>query len=312
MKMSRREMLKVGAGTGAALLLGDLDALARSLAQSPQLMRRTIPSSGETIPAVGLGSAGTFSRRAGDAERADMKEVLRLFREMGGTVFDTAPTYGLSESVAGTLAQELGIENDLFFATKISTGGGREAGVRQQEQSMRYWGRDTIDLNQVHNLRGVETHLPTIREAKEEGRTRYVGITISRLRQFGDMEEVMRREALDFIQINYSLGEREAADRILPLAQDRGFGVVVNEPYNRGSLFRTVRGRELPEWASEFDCESWGQFFLKYILSHPAITVVIPGTGDPGHLVDNMGAGLGRLPDEATRRRMEAFFDGVS
>ncbi len=306
MKMSRREMLRVGAGTGAALILGDLNALA----QSPSQMRRTIPSSGETIPAVGLGSAGTFSRRASDADRADMREVLRLFRELGGTVFDTAPTYGLSESVAGALARELGIENDIFFATKISTGGGREAGVLQQEQSMRLWGRDTIDLNQVHNLRGVETHLPTIRRAKEEGRTRYVGITISRLYQFGDMERLMQREALDFIQINYSLGEREAADRILPLAKDRGFGVVINEPYNRGALFRAVRGRELPGWATEFDCRSWGQFFLKYILSHPAVTVVIPGTGDPGHLVDNMGAGVGRLPDEATRRRMEAFFDG--
>ena len=306
MKMSRREMLRVGAGTGAALILGDLNALA----QSPSQMRRTIPSSGETIPAVGLGSAGTFSRRASDADRADMREVLRLFRELGGTVFDTAPTYGLSESVAGALARELGIENDIFFATKISTGGGREAGVLQQEQSMRLWGRDTIDLNQVHNLRGVETHLPTIRRAKEEGRTRYVGITISRLYQFGDMERLMQREALDFIQINYSLGEREAADRILPLAKDRGFGVVINEPYNRGALFRAVRGRELPGWATEFDCRSWGQFFLKYILSHPAVTVVIPGTGDPGHLVDNMGAGVGRLPDEVTRRRMEAFFDG--
>ena len=306
MKMSRREMLRVGAGTGAALILGDLNALA----QSPSQMRRTIPSSGETIPAVGLGSAGTFSRRASDADRVDMREVLRLFRELGGTVFDTAPTYGLSESVAGALARELGIENDIFFATKISTGGGREAGVLQQEQSMRLWGRDTIDLNQVHNLRGVETHLPTIRRAKEEGRTRYVGITISRLYQFGDMERLMQREALDFIQINYSLGEREAADRILPLAKDRGFGVVINEPYNRGALFRAVRGRELPGWATEFDCRSWGQFFLKYILSHPAVTVVIPGTGDPGHLVDNMGAGVGRLPDEATRRRMEAFFDG--
>ena len=299
-------MLRVGAGTGAALILGDLNALA----QSPSQMRRTIPSSGETIPAVGLGSAGTFSRRASDADRADMREVLRLFRELGGTVFDTAPTYGLSESVAGALARELGIENDIFFATKISTGGGREAGVLQQEQSMRLWGRDTIDLNQVHNLRGVETHLPTIRRAKEEGRTRYVGITISRLYQFGDMERLMQREALDFIQINYSLGEREAEAPILPLAKDRGFGVVINEPYNRGALFRAVRGRELPGWATEFDCRSWGQFFLKYILSHPAVTVVIPGTGDPGHLVDNMGAGVGRLPDEATRRRMEAFFDG--
>ncbi len=289
------------------MLLGDLTALA----QSPAQITRTIPSSGEAIPAVGLGSARTFSRRASADERGDLKEVLGLFHELGGTVFDTAPTYGLSESVAGDLVQELGIENDVFFATKISTGGGRISGVRQQEESMRLWGRDTIDLNQVHNLRGVQEHLPTIRQAKEEGRTRYVGVTISRFRQFGDMEQVMLREPLDFIQINYSLGERQAADRLLPLAQDRGFGVVINEPYNGGRLFRAVSGRSLPEWAADFDCESWGQFFLKYILSHPAVTVVIPGTSDPGHLVDNMGAGVGRLPDPPTRRRMEEFFDGL-
>ena len=308
MKISRRDMLKLSAGTGAALFLSDVPAFARS----PSMLTRTIPSSGEAIPAVGLGSARTFNRSSSAHERASLKEVLRLFREMGGSVFDTAPTYGRSESVSGALAQELGIENELFFATKISTGGGRESGVRQEETSMRLWGRDTIDLNQVHNLRGLEIHLPTIRQAKDEGRTRYVGVTISRLRQFGDLERVMLREPLDFIQVNYSLGEREAADRLLPLAQDRGFAVMINEPYNAGRLFRPVRGEPLPEWAAEFDCRSWGQFFLKYILAHPAVTVVIPATSDPEHLMDNMGAGVGRLPDERTRRRMEELFDGLS
>ena len=305
MTISRRDMLRASAGTGAALLLGEYSAFA----QAPPPLTRTIPSSGEVLPAVGLGSARTFRGRASTAERNNLRDVLRLFREAGGSVFDTAPTYGASEREAGALAQELGIENELFFATKISTGGGRDTGARQQETSMRLWGRDTIDLNQVHNLRGVETHLPTLRRAKEEGRTRYVGITISRLRQFEHMEQLMRSEALDFIQINYSLGERQAADRILPLAQDRGLAVLINEPYNAGRLFRSVSGRQLPAWAAEFDCRSWGQFFLKYILGHPAVTVVIPGTSDPGHLTDNMGAGLGRLPDERTRRRMEEFFD---
>ena len=227
-------------------------------------------------------------------------------------LFDTAPTYGNSERVAGALVQELGIQDELFLATKISTRGGREVGAQQQESSMRLWGRDTIDLNQVHNLRGVEIHLPTIRKAKDEGRTRYVGVTTSSIRQYEQMEQVMLTEPLDFVQLNYSLGERQATERLLPLAQDKGLAVAVNEPFNVGRLFRAVRGQQLPEWTAEFDCQSWAQFFLKYILAHPAVTVVLPATSDPEHLVDNMGAGLGRLPDERMRKRMEEFFDGLS
>ena len=308
MKISRREMLKVGVGTGAGLLLGELPAFGQDRA----LLMRAIPSSGEEIPAVGLGSARTFNVGSSGEERAPLTEVLRLFHELGGRFFDTAPSYGSSESVAGQLVQELGIQDDLFFATKISTGGGREAGLEQEEGSLRSWGRDTIDLNQVHNLRDVDIHLRTIRRAREEGRTRYVGVTTSFPRQYEEMEQVLRTEELDFVQINYSIGEREAAERLLPLAQDRGIAVVVNEPYNVGRVFGAVSGRELPEWAVEFDCRSWGQFFLKYILSHPAVTVIIPATSDPAHLVDNMGAGVGRLPDERTRARMEELFDSLA
>lgn len=307
MKISRREMLKIGAGTGAGLLLGELPAFG----QDGPLLMRAIPSSGEEIPVVGLGSARTFNVGSSDEERAPLTEVLRLFHELGGRFFDTAPSYGSSETVAGQLVQELGIQDDLFFATKISTGGGREAGLEQEEGSLRSWGRDTIDLNQVHNLRDVDIHLRTIRQAKEEGRTRYVGVTTSFPRQYQEMEQVLRTEELDFVQINYSIGEREAAERLLPLAQDRGIAVVVNEPYNVGRVFGAVSGRELPEWAAEFDCRSWGQFFLKYILSHPAVTVIIPATSDPVHLADNMGAGVGRLPDERTRARMEELFDSL-
>ncbi len=166
-----------------------------------------------------------------------------------------------------------------------------------------------IDLNQVHNLRDVDIHLRTIRQAKEEGRTRYVGVTTSFDQQYEQMEQVLRSEELDFVQVNYSLGERTAADRLIPLAQDRGIAVIINEPYNVGRLFAVTSGRELPDWAAEFECESWGQFFLKYILGHPAVTAVIPATSDPEHLVDNMGGGRGRLPDEQTRRRMEDLFD---
>lgn len=309
MKISRRDMLKISTGTGAAvLLLNEFPALA----QEQTLLMRTIPSSGEEVPAVGLGSARTFSVGASGEERAPLKEVLRLFYDMGGRFFDTAPTYGSSESVAGQLVQELGIQDALFFATKISTGGGRQAGIDQEETSLQQWSRDSIDLNQVHNLRDTEVHLRTIRQAKEEGRTRYVGVTTSFGRQYEQMERVLRSEDLDFVQLNYSLGEREAAERLIPLAQDRGMGVIVNEPYNVGRLFSAVSGRSLPDWAAEFDCRSWGQFFLKYILSHPAVTVIIPATSDPEHLIDNMGAGMGRLPDQRTRTRMEDFFDDLS
>lgn len=275
------------------------------------LRTRPIPSSGEQIPVVGLGSARTFSVRRGSAEVDALREVLRLFHAGGGRVFDTAPTYGGAEAVSGRLAQELGIERDLFFATKISTGRGADAGRAQERGSREAWGRDVIDLNQVHNLRGVDVHLPLLREAKEAGRVRYVGITTSRIPQHDATEAVLGREPMDFVQLNYSLGERHAADRLLPLAQDRGVAVLVNEPYNAGRLFGAVRGRDLPEWAADFDCASWGQFFLKYILGHPAVTVVIPATGDPEHLVDNMGAGLGRLPDASERLRMEELFDGL-
>ena len=307
MTISRRKMLTISAGAGAGLLLNELPAFAQ---QQQQLMR-AIPSSGEMIPAVGLGSARTFNVGPPSPEWVPLGDVVRLFHEMGGRFFDTAPSYGTSEQVAGQIAQEIGIHNDLFFATKISTRGGLEVGIAQQEESFRDWGREVIDLNQVHNLQDTAIHLRTIRQAKEEGRTRYVGVTTSFGRQYEQMEQVLRSEELDFFQVNYSLGEREAAERLLPLAQDRGIGVIVNEPFNVGRLFGAVSGRELPDWAAEFDCRSWGQFFLKYILSHPAVTVIIPATGDPEHLVDNMGAGIGRLPNEATRGRMEEMFDNL-
>ena len=307
MTISRREMLKISAGAGAGLLLGGVPARAQ---QQPQLMR-AIPSSGEMIPAVGLGSARTFSVGPPNPEWVPLGDVMRLFHEMGGRFFDTSPSYGTSEQVAAQIALELGIRDDLFFATKISTRGGREVGIAQQEESFRDWERDVIDLNQVHNLQDTDIHLRTIRQAKEEGRTRYVGVTTSFGGQYERMEQVLRTEELDFFQVNYSLGEREAAERLIPLAQDRGIAVIVNEPFNVGRLFGATSGRELPDWAAEFDCESWAQFFLKYILSHPAVTAVIPATGDPEHLVDNMGAGIGRLPDEQIRRRMEEMFDDL-
>lgn len=295
----------------AAHTLAHSASVAPSRPYAQEVRTRPIPSSGEAVPVVGLGSARTFSVRWGAREIDPLREVLRLFHEHGGRVFDTAPTYGGAERVSGRLAQELGIHRDLFLATKISTGGGRAAGVAQERDSQAAWDRDVIDLNQVHNLRGVGTHLETLRASKAEGRARYIGVTTSRIPQHDATEAVLRQEDLDFVQLNYSLGEREAAERLIPLAQDRGMAVLVNEPFNAGRLFGSVRGQEVPEWAAEFDCESWGQFFLKYILGHPGVTVVIPATSSPDHLVDNMGAGLGALPNAEQRRRMEAFFDAL-
>ena len=307
MRIDRRQWLRATAAATASLWLDPR----RLTAQSADPRTNPIPSTGERVPVVGLGSARTFSVRGGGGEVAALREVLRLFHERGGRVFDTAPTYGGAESLSGQLARELGVHRDLFFATKISTGGGRRAAASQEEGSLASWDREVIDLNQVHNLRNVDAHLPFLREAKQDGRVRYIGVTTSRIPQHDATEAILRQETLDFVQLNYSLGERQAADRLLPLAQDRGLGVVVNEPYDGGRLFRAVRGQTVPEWAAEFDCESWGQLFLKYILSHPAVTVVIPATSNPEHLVDNMGAGLGRLPDAAERRRIETFFDGL-
>ena len=306
MSLSRRAALRMGLG---ALALGPASLAALRTRQAQRT--RPIPSSGEQIPVVGLGSARTFSARRADDEMDALREVLRLFHSAGGRVFDTAPTYGGAEAVSGRLAQDLGINADLFFATKISTGGGLRAGQAQDTRSREIWSRSTIDLSQVHNLRGVDVHLPFLRDQKEAGRVRYVGITTSRVPQHDETERILAREEMDFLQLNYSLGERQAANRLIPLAQDRGVAVVVNEPFDAGRLFGAVRGQSVPEWAAEFDCESWGQFFLKYILGHPGVTVVIPATGDPEHLIDNMGAGLGRLPDEDQRRRMESFFDAL-
>ncbi len=282
--IDRRTWLTAAASASAALWLQRTELTG----QQAELLTRAIPSSNERIPAVGLGSARTFSVQATPSELAPLREVLRHFHRLGGRVFDTAPTYGEAERVSGQLAQELGIQDDLFFATKISTRGGRDSGLAQERGSQAAWGRQRIDLNQVHNLRGVDVHLPALRQAKAAGRVRYVGVTTSRIPQHSAMEEVLRSEEVDFVQLNYSLGERQAAERLIPLAEDRGVAVMVNEPFDGGRLFRATRGRDVPQWAADFDCESWGQFFLKYILANPTVTVVIPATSNPDHVVDNM------------------------
>ena len=273
---------------------------------APSPLERPIPSSGEKIPAVGLGTWRTFDVGASATERAPLKDVLQRFAELGGRVVDSSPMYGAAESVAGDLATDLAITDKLFLATKVWTSG-RDTGVAQMEQSLRRLRRQRLDLMQIHNLLDWRTHLRTLREWKAAGRVRYVGVTHYTSSAYDELERVLRGEPLDFVQVNYSLGEREAERRILPLARDRGVAVLVNRPFSEGGLFQRVRGRALPEWAAALDCESWAQFFLKWILAHPAVTCVIPATSRPQHLVDNMKAGTGNLPDAATRERMAAL-----
>jgi diketogulonate reductase-like aldo/keto reductase len=275
-------------------------------AGASSIHERPIPSSGEKLPVVGLGTWRTFDVGASAAEREPLKDVLRRLVGLGGRVVDSSPMYGAAESVVGDLAGELALTDTLFLATKVWTSG-REAGIAQMEQSLRRLRARRVDLMQIHNLLDWRTHLRTLGEWKAGGRIRYVGVTHYTSSAYDELERVLRAEPVDAVQVNYSLGERDAQRRILPLARERGIAVIVNRPFSEGGLFQRVRGRTLPAWAADFDCESWAQFFLKWILAHPAVTCVIPGTSRPQHVIDNMKAGVGRLPDDATRERMAAL-----
>jgi diketogulonate reductase-like aldo/keto reductase len=276
---------------------------------SATLLARAIPSSGERVPAIGLGTWRTFDVGASPSVRAPLREVLQRFVELGGHVVDSSPMYGAAESVVGDLAAELGVGDRLFLATKVWTSG-REAGIAQMEQSLRRLRARRLDLLQIHNLLDWRTHLRTLRDDQQAGRLRYVGVTHYTASAYDELERVLRSEPLDFVQVNYSLGEREAERRILPLARDRGVAVLVNRPFTGGGLFERVRGEALPAWAAEGRYESWAQVFLRWILGHPAVTCVIPATSRVQHLADNMRAGLGPLPDEAERARVAAAVDG--
>ncbi len=306
MQIDRRSFLGAGIGAAASLALP-----ARAAAQQPQaLIRKPIPSSGETIPVVGVGTARRYQDASSPAELAPLRQTLDRFLTLGGSVIDTAPTYGRAEAVVGEILESLPRRDRAFLATKVSISG-QEAGAAQIEQSFRQLKTSKIDLIAVHNLRDTDLHLKTLRALKAAGRIRYIGITTSFERQHPDFEAVMRREALDFIQVDYALDNRAAAERILPLARERGMAVMINLPFGRNRLFNAVQGRQLPEWAAEIDCASWAQFFLKYIVSHEAVTCAIPGMAKPEYAEDNLGAARGRLPDAAMRRRMEGFIDGL-
>ncbi len=271
-------------------------------------LARPIPKTGELLHAVGLGTWQTFDVGGDAAGRAAAREVLARFFEAGGQMVDSSPMYGSSETVVGDLLADLVAKQPPFLATKVWTTG-REAGIRQMEESMRRMrtvssNHRRMDLMQVHNLSDVNTQLKTLREWKEQGRIRYLGITHYHEGAYPELERLIKSEDLDFAQFNYNVMSTAAEERLLPLCAEHKVAVIVNRPFEEGDLFRRVKGRELPKWAAEFDCNSWAQFFLKFILAHPAVTCAIPATRNPNYLLDNMGAALGRLPDAAMRRRM--------
>jgi len=301
MHIGRRAVIKAGMGLGAAMLFADRGLFA----QAEPLIQKKIPSSGESIPVIGIGTARRYEDVKTDPEKAPLRETLRQFQLLGGKVIDSSPSYGTAEAVVGELVDGLKIRDSLFLATKVSLRKvGREEGVKQIEDSFKKYRTNKIDLIAVHNLRDTGTQLQTLREMQTAGRIRYVGITTSFDNQYGEFEQVMKKESVDFVQIDYALDNRDAGLRIIPLAADRGMAVMINLPFGRGRLFKAVEGKRLPEWASEFDCQSWPQFFLKYIVSHPAVTCAVPGMARPEYVVDNLGAARGRLPAAAMRRKI--------
>jgi diketogulonate reductase-like aldo/keto reductase len=304
MDYGRRAALRVIGGLGALL------AARAGHAQDRKLMTRRIPSTGEELPAIGLGTWQVFDAGGSAAARAPLREVLKAFAAAGAKLVDSSPMYGSAERVAGDLIAELGLRARLFIATKVWTDG-RVAGMLEIETSFRRLRVEQIDLLQVHNLRDVAVQTRTLLDLKAKGRTRYIGITHYTSSAYAEVEKWLQTGQYDFLQINYSLAERESEKRLLGLCKDSKIAVIANRPFAEGAMFRRVRGKPLPPWAAELGIASWAQFFLKWIVAHPAITCAIPGTGTPEHMADNLAAGYGALPDEAMRKRMAQYFDSL-
>ena len=304
--MKRRELIEAGLAVAAiGLLAPPLRAAGTAGSLAP--ITKAIPASGEKLPAIGLGT-DAFK----ESVREEIRDELKRMNELGGTVVDTAAAYGDSEALIGDALATLGIRERMFIATKLVGTGFGTTGADSLARSQQRLKTQRIDLLQVHNLNGVAELMAPLQQWKKEQKIRYIGVTTSRVSQHGDLLEVMARYPLDFIQVDYSLGNREAADKILPLALERKMAVLVNLPFGRSSLFKDAADRKLPPWAADIDVSSWAQYFLKYVISHPAVTCAIPGSTKVDHLVDNQGAGRGRLPDASTRRRMEEYWDNRS
>ena len=305
--LSRRAALALGAGISAAALL---PRIGFAQGAGGPIMTRPIPSTGEPLPVVGIGTAIIFDIGADPGPRRERAEVIRALVAGGGKLIDTAPSYGNAESVLGDLLTETGLRGKTFLATKVRVAG-RDASIAEMRESLMKLRTDKLDLMQLHNVRDPNQDIGLLREWKAQGICRYIGITSSFDRDYAAVEAVLKREKPDFFQIDDSLSDRNAEERLIPAAADVGAAVLTNLPFGRGKLFQAVRGKTLPDWAREFDAASWGQFFLKWLLGNPAVTAVIPGTDKPEYMLDNLGAGRGRLPDAAMRRRIVQWYESL-
>jgi aryl-alcohol dehydrogenase-like predicted oxidoreductase len=317
-RLSRRDAIRIGVGAGVALTVGRYPAFAAATAesaaaaQSRGLILRVIPSSGEKIPVIGIGTARNYENPTPE-QIPPLRDVMRQFPALGGKVIDTAPAYGRAETVAGDIMAELRNRDQYFIATKVSVrgGGGKEAAEAQMNESLKRFHTDHIDLMQVWNLSSPETLLPVLHEWKAARKIRYVGVTTSNDSQYPALEALMKVQKLDFIQVDLAIDNRGSQERLIPLASAMGMAVLINLPFGRGRPFQKVQGKPLPGWAKDIDCTTWAQVFLKYIVGNVGVTCVIPGTETVEHLTDNLGAGLGRLPDTAMRKRIEQDFDAL-
>lgn len=312
--MNRREWLRLTAAAAAGAALTVNPRLLEAL-KSQSIMTRAIPSTGEHVPVIGLGSSATFSQVARSEDYSALREVLSVMLENGGTVFDTAPSYGASEEVSGRIVNDLGAQDRIFWATKVNVAqqgaADPERARAQLAASFDRIRKDPIDCIQVHNLGDIPTQLGILKEMKEDGRIRYIGTTVTNENRYPELAAVMRNEPLDFIGVDYAVDNRSAEELIFPLAQERGIAVMVYVPFGRTRLWNRVSGRDVPAFAHEFGAHSWAQFFLKFCLSHPAVTCVTPATSNPRNMLDNLGGGVGAIPDEATRRRMVEVVDAL-
>jgi diketogulonate reductase-like aldo/keto reductase len=302
--ISRRKFIAGLFGTWAGMSFVSDKLLSKQLAP----IKRAIPSSGELLPIIGMGTSRTFDVGSNREEIGRLAEVMQVFFGGGGALIDSSPMYGSSEMVLGELLKTTKNKKNVFSATKVWIYG-RESGIKQMNESLKLWGLKSFDLMQIHNLRDWKVHIKTLKDWKEEGKIRYFGITTSHGRDHEEFEKIEKSEKLDFAQFSYNIEDRVAEKRLLPLARAKNIATIINRPFRRGGLFKKVRGKPLPEWASEFDCTSWAQFFLKFIASNPDVTNIIPASSNAKHMADNMAAGFGRLPDKKTRGRMIEYYE---